>query len=97
MFQDFENHLRSNDRVLVLKPREGKPKGTNGLVDSRLFTGKNKLHAMMEPESSLWKFKYDEGILPEPLKQKFTSFRLMYEHAKDYFDRRNIDIEEVKD
>jgi len=90
--------MRSSDRVLVVRPIEGKTAiSTTGLLDNRLFTGGNTLHATMETESCLWRLRYDTGVLPEQLKQKFTSFRLLKQHADRYFLKRNLEIVEVKD
>lgn len=90
--------MRTPDRILVLSIKEGKkPLGSNGLQDPRLFTGENKLHAIMDSQTTLWRFKYDMGILPEPLKGQFTSFKALRQHAEDYFTKRNVEIKEVKD
>ena len=87
---------RKTDRVFVLKAREGATSST-GLVDPRLFSGENKLHAKMDPKSLLWHFKYEHGGLPQPLKQSFTNFDLAYKHAEKYLNTRGIDILEVQD
>lgn len=93
-----ESRMRSPDRVLVLKVKEGKkPISSTGTADPRIFSGENKLHAIMDPQSCLWRFKYDMGIVPEPLKCVFTSFSALKKHADTYYSRRNIDIVEVKD
>lgn len=98
MADSLESKMRSPDRELVLSHVEGKdPKGSTGLVDPNLFTGTNKLHAKMDPQTSFWYFQYEKGILPEPLKQKFTSFKVLKKHAEEYFAKRNIVIKEVKD
>src|SRR5258705_7823613 len=92
------NKERSSDRILVLKQKEGAtPISTAGLIDHRIFKGENILHARMDPESCLWKMRYDKGSVPEPLRQSFTSFKLLRQHAERYFTARNIEIEEVKD
>lgn len=89
---------RNSDVILVLKVLPGKkPISTIGLLDPRLFSGENKLHAIMDPQHSLWYFKYDAGILPEPLRQRFTSFTKIIDYAKSYFARRNIQIVEIID
>ena len=49
------------------------------------------------PPYGLWAFKYDSGGLPEPLKQKFTSFKALFDFAKVYFLKRNLEIVEIKD
>lgn len=92
------NKERSADRILKLKPKEGeKPLSSTGLVDPRLFTGENTLHVVRDSVNLLWYFQYDMGGLPEPLKGRFTTFEKAFKHAKDYLDRRNINIEEVID
>lgn len=91
-------NVRSNDRILELSVIDGKqPLSSTGMVDTRLFTGGNRLHAIMDPESCLWRFKYDDGILPGPLKGIFTSFKTLRKFAEDYFVKRNIVIKEIKD
>lgn len=90
------NKLRKSDRILVLRPMEGKfAKDTSGKMDTRLFNGENNLHIIMNPATLLWTFKYDSGGLQETLKQSFTSYDKAYEHAKGYFERRNVQIVEV--
>lgn len=90
------NKISSTDRVLVLEVVEGeKALSSTGLVDTRLFTGENKLHAVLDPSSMLWHLKYDDGILPQPLKQQFTGFGAVLKFCEDYFSKRNIRIKEV--
>lgn len=87
---------RSNDRIIELVIRDtSKPKNAIGLVDNRLFTGGNKLHAVQD--AGLWHLKYDKGKLPQALEQKFTTFAMLFKVTKNYFDNRNIDIKEVID
>ena len=70
--------MRSDDRVFILRPKEGQsPTKNSGLVDTRLFKGENKLHAVRDKMTSLWSLRYDSGLLPEPLKQRFTSFEAL--------------------
>lgn len=89
-----KNHTR--DRVLVLKPIEGKdPKGSNGLVDKRLFTGDNKLHAVMDPEYGHWYVKFDMGVVPPQLQQRWTNFAKLYHFVQEYYLTRDIEIKEV--
>lgn len=85
----------TKDKILILAPRAN-AKDSIGLIDKRLFTGANKLHAVLE-SNGLWSFHYDFGIMNEPLKQKFTSFSIALKTAKLYFDKRNIDVKEVID
>lgn len=94
----LESKMRSPDRILVLSVIDGKaPLSSMGMVDSRLFSGGNKLHAKMEPETTLWYFQYEDGLLPQALKNKFTSFKILMKYADAYFRTRNIEIKEVKD
>lgn len=89
---------RKSDRVLVLKVKDGeKAKSSTGLIDPRIFNGENKLHAVQDPKNLLWSFRYDAGGLPPPLKQKFTNFTTLLNHAKIYFSKRNIEIVEILD
>lgn len=93
-----ESKMRTPDRVLKLEIIDGtKPKTTLGTIDPALFNGNNRLHAVMDLETSLWSMKYDNGNIPEVLKGQFTSFNRLKEHAEKYFRNRNIRITEVKD
>lgn len=94
-----DTNIRSSDRVLTLKPIDAKAaKSSTGLMDPRLFTGEQQLHLTMDTQTMLWNFRYsNNGVLPEPLKSRFTSFRMAYKHAEDYFKKRNIQITEVHD
>lgn len=88
---------RKTDRVLLLKAREGGSRSSTGLVDKRLFTGGNNLH-VIQNDQGIWSYKYEEGAVPPVLKgQSFTSFNIAYDHAKRYFNSRNIDIVGVDD
>lgn len=98
VMESLDSNIRSNDRILELAVIDGKsPLSSTGMVDTRLFTGGNRLHAVMDPENCLWRFKYDDGVLPGPLKGIFTSFKTLRKFAEDYFSKRNIKITEVKD
>lgn len=87
--------LRSNDRILILELDDPKNKDS-GLVDPQVFTGKNNLHAVMD-ERCMWRFKYERGVVPPPLREIFTSFKLAYEHAELYLKSRNVKIVGIKD
>lgn len=96
---ESEGNLRATDRILSLEVIDGKAaKSTLGLLDPRLFDGKQKLHLKMDISSGLWNFQYDtNGILPEPLKGRFTSFNKGLEHAQQYFLKRNVRVIEILD
>lgn len=85
--------MKNNDRVLVLEKLDEKV-GV-GLLDPALLTGNNKLHAVMNEQNLMWSFKYDHGIVPGPLKDRFSSFKELKKHAENYFKTRNIKIKEV--
>jgi hypothetical protein len=90
-----ESRMHAPDRTLVLEKIDPNGKST-GMVDPALLTGENQIIAKMEPESTFWYFTYGRGNLPEPLKQKFTSFGALRKHAETYFKGRNLRIKEVK-
>lgn len=90
--------MRSEDRILVLKPIEGKSTLTSiGTIDNRLFKGENKLHAILDPRTCMWTLKYEDGNLQEALKQKFTNFKTLMDYTRAYYLKRNIEITEVID
>lgn len=90
---------RSSDRILVLRPMEGKrAMKTTGIFDSKLFTGESRCHATMDPQSCLWTIRYSKsGVMPETLKQQFTSFAELRRFADAYFAKRNAEIVDVLD
>ena len=90
--------MAKTDRLIALSVIDGKqPMSSTGLVDTRLFSGENKLHAIKDPQTCMWAFKYEQGGLPPALKsQRFTSFNALIKYAGDYFRKRNIEIKEVE-
>jgi len=94
----IKSKMKSDDRIIVLHRMEGKvPLSTAGLVDHRLFTGENKLHAKRELIGNNWRLEYDQGIVPPIFKQKFTRFNDLLRFVKAYYERRNVAIKEVID
>lgn len=90
--------MRAKDRVFKLGLIDNKlPKNSTGMVDTRLFTGENNLHAKMDPATCFWFLQYDNGALPQPLKVNFTSFPALKRYTEDYLRTRNIEIKEVVD
>ena len=88
--------MQTNDRVLVLKVAEGKAaKDSAGTVDSRLFTGTNKLHGVYDERTGLWNMRYETGALPGALQQKFDTFEKLEDCARKYFATRNVEILET--
>lgn len=94
-----ESNLRSPDRILKLEIIDGtKPKSASGMVDSRLFQGDdNRIHIVMDLETSLWSVRYDKGHIPPALSGQYTGFKQAYDHVKKYFETRNIRITQVID
>lgn len=89
---------KTTDRIIVLKAGEGeKALNTSGAPDPRLFTGENKLHAVVDIQTMMWSLRYDSGILPQPLKQQFTSYKELMKFVTEYYKRRNIVIDKVID
>lgn len=86
--------LRSNDRILVLE-KQDKTSKDSGMLDPKLFEGKNNLHCYID--GGLWYFKMEHGLIPIPLRQKFTSFKTAKETAEAYFKTRNVRIVDVLD
>lgn len=68
-----------------------------GMVDNRLFTGENELHAMMDPEYGHWYVQYKSGIIPSVFQQRWTSFTKLYDFVVQYYKRRNVDVTEIID
>jgi len=82
----------STDRILMLQPSDT-PRRVTGMVDKRLFTGDNKLHAIQD--AGLWFLRYEQGALPRPLQQRWTNFNQLMKFTTTYFNSRNVDVKEV--
>ena len=95
---ELSKHMRSEERTLVLKPMEGKKAlSSTGIVVYRTTDGEPNYKVTIDPFTNLWIFKQNYGILPEKLKQKFTSYGSIMKYAHDYFGKRNLVIEKVLD
>ena len=93
-----KDKMMSDDRVLVLRPMEGKKTTDSmGKIDTRLFTGENKLHGIFDPRSGMWNMRYETGALPGALQQKFMEFHELVAFAKAYFKTRNVEVSEILD
>lgn len=92
-------YMNAKDRAFILKEKPGqKARGTTGLVDPRLFKGGNKIHAYQDASTCLWYLKYEVGGLPEGLKDmRWTSYRLVEDHLRKYFDKRGLLLEAVEE
>lgn len=86
--------IRKTDIQFVLKSIDGK---RSSLLDGRLFTGENNMHAVFDPQLGLWYLKYDKGGIPGPLKQKFTDYATLMKHVLAYLTLRNVEIVEILD
>lgn len=94
---NIEDKNHAPTRELILRPMEGKrATSASGLVDNRLFKGENSLNAI-QGEDGLWFCRFEQGIVPEPLKQRWTSVSKLLGFVKNYYEKRNIEIVEVKD
>lgn len=90
------NKMIGNDRVIVLRVKEGmKAMSAAGVVDTRLFTDENRLHAVYDDRTGMWNMKYETGGLPGALQQKFIEFNDLVEAARKYYGSRNIEIKEI--
>jgi hypothetical protein len=89
--------MKQNDRVIILEPKVGGAKNTAGMVDNRLFTGENKLHAKMDPTNCQWYLQYDSGLVTDALKGRWTSFSKLKETVEQYFNKRNVKIKAILD
>lgn len=96
MLSANSDKMNSPTRYFNLKVVEGTSGKTDrGMLDSRLFTGENKLKAEMDIETSLWSMSYENGNIPQTLKQQFTSFSKLKNFAEAYFKKRNVEIAEI--
>lgn len=86
--------MRGNDRILVLEKIDKEKKSTS-LVDPKAVEGKNPLHVYID--QGMWYFKYEHGLVPGPLRDRYTSFRLAKDAAEAYFINLNIRIADVID
>jgi hypothetical protein len=85
-----------NDRLFDLKPMPGKEAlSSTGIVDTRLFNGKNRLHAIHDEQTALWSLKQEAGSVPPSLQQRWTSYSALLKHIKSYYATRHVDVFEV--
>lgn len=94
---DIPSNHRLTDRVLVLKPIDGRPLRSSGVIDKTLFTTDNALHVVQDTSSTLWSLSYSQGKVPPAFKQQFTTFQSAYKFLQVYYQNRNIEIVEVID
>lgn len=97
MFEpNYSTKMKSTDRIFVLEKIEGlDTKNAKGMVDNRLFTGENRLHAKIDPANCQWYMQYDSGIIPQPLSGRFTSFDKLKSHVEQYYHKRNIKVKTI--
>lgn len=88
--------MHADDRIMHLELVDENAKNSGGLLDNRLFKGGNRLHAIRHPLSSLWYMRYDNGILPQQLRQRFSGFNKLHAYASDYFRKRGVKIARVE-
>ena len=73
-----ENATPTNDKVLILSDKDG--------------AKANKLHA--KAEGTLWALHFEDGRLPEPLKQRWTKYSNLLKATKEYYALKKIEITE---
>ena len=89
---------RSYDRVITLEKIPGlNTIGSTGLIDNTLFSGDNRLRAIIDKRTMLWSLRQDHGLLPPPLKQQWTSFTGLMKYITDYYKKRNVNVTGVID
>jgi len=92
----YKDRVRSNDRVVTLKRMEGKNAlNSKGMIDNRLFTGENKLHVTLDSQTGLWSIKFEKGLTPGGLDNSFTSFNKALALIREYYRKRNIEVDKV--
>jgi len=86
--------IRSTDRILVLEKIDKEKKDTS-IIDPKVLEGKNPLHLYLE--QGMWYFRFEHGLVPGPLRDRYTSFKIAKDTAEAYFLTRNIRIADVLD
>jgi hypothetical protein len=91
--------MHSEHRIIHIRPmNNGKSTlNSSGMVDNRLFTGENKLHATYIDHSGMWKLHYDIGAIPGGLQMQFTTLQELLTHVRSYFKKRNVEVVDVVD
>ena len=93
-----QDNNRARERELVLKTIDGKQaKNSTGMVDPRVLSSEVKLFAVLDPTHMLWSLKYTAGVLPQPLRERWTSINTLRQQVGEYFKTRNIEIVEIRD
>lgn len=95
-----ESKMYNTDRIFKLELIDGKKAtSSTGLLDNRLFKDgedANRLHAVMDLQTTLWSLKYEKGAVPGALAGQYTGFRQAVDHATRYFANRNVKVVEVR-
>lgn len=95
---EYKAKMHSDVRYIEAKPIEGKfTKSSGGLIDTRIFTGENKIIAERDPMTSFWTVRYEQGALPQAFRGSWTSFTRLMDYLKSYFEKRNIEVKEIID
>ena len=87
----------SNNRTILLEKMPGKTVIDNtGAKDYRDFQTSTPLRAIRNDDTNLWAMRYDPpAVIPEILRQQFTTFDGLLKHVTTYFNKRNIRIKEI--
>ena len=90
--------VKKDDRILVLKVIDGeKPLSSIGMVDKKLLTGGNAMHAKHDPQTGTWSCSYEHGAIPEAISGKWMSYSQLLFDVEAYLKKRNIEVEKVID
>lgn len=93
-----DNKRRKTDRIIVLEQISKDKHADTGMVDTSLFKGGNQLHARQDSRTLFWTLHMEKGDVPGALKkQRFTTFKHLLDFVRNYFERRNARIVEIKD
>lgn len=88
----------SDDRIIELEAIPGEhTKSESGQVNNRLFKpdSGNNLHVVKDPQTNMWKFRFEKGAVPGGLEGMYTSFSKALVYAESYFKRRGVRIRNV--
>jgi hypothetical protein len=84
-----------DERVLKVEKIPGEHTlSSSGTVANSLFKGDNPLYAYKGKDGLGWYLRYKSGELPEPLKQCFTTFPILFKFVESYFRRRGLRLYE---
>ncbi len=81
------------DRLLILERIDDKK--DLGTFDPQVFKGGNNLRITVDPQTAMWRFRMEKGLVPGPLRGFYTDFKAAYKHGEQYLAAKGIKIKEV--